>query len=40
MAYEEIMAAIGTSNLDHVKNVIALLTQPQAPPEQPEAAVE
>ena len=25
-AYEEIMAAIGTANVDHVKNVIALLT--------------
>ncbi|HBA49311.1 MAG TPA: hypothetical protein DCZ91_16265 [Lachnospiraceae bacterium] len=30
VAYEEIMAAIGTGSLDHVKNVIALLT---APPE-------
>ena len=30
-AYEEIMAAIGTGNLDHVKNVIAILT---APPEE------
>lgn len=30
VAYEEIMAAIGTNNLDHVKNVIAILT---APPE-------
>ena len=29
-AYEEIMAAIGTGSLDHVKNVIAILT---APPE-------
>lgn len=28
-AYEEIMAAIGTANIDHVRNVIALL---QAPP--------
>ena len=25
-AYEEIMAAIGTNSIDHVKNVIALLT--------------
>ena len=25
-AYEEIMAAIGTSSIDHVKNVINLLT--------------
>ena len=25
-AYEEIMAAIGTNNIDHVQNVIALLT--------------
>ena len=33
-AYEEIMAAIGTSNIDHVKNVIAILTpQPAANPE-------
>lgn len=29
-AYEEIMAAIGTANIDHVKNVIALLTAPPA----------
>ena len=28
-AYEEIMAAIGTSNIDHVKNVIAILTAQQ-----------
>lgn len=28
VAYEEIMAAIGTGSLDHVKNVIALLTAP------------
>lgn len=26
VAYEEIMAAIGTANVDHVKNVIAILT--------------
>ncbi len=26
VAYEEIMAAIGTNNLDHVRNVIAILT--------------
>lgn len=26
LAYEEIMAAIGTANIDHVKNVIAILT--------------
>ena len=25
-AYEEIMAAIGTGSVDHVKNVIAILT--------------
>ena len=25
-AYDEIMAAIGTGNVDHVKNVIAILT--------------
>lgn len=29
--YEEIMAAIGTGSIDHVKNVISLLTQPPAP---------
>lgn len=28
VAYEEIMAAIGTGSLDHVRNVIALLTAP------------
>ncbi len=33
-AYEEIMAAIGTANIDHVKNVIAILTAP--PAENPE----
>lgn len=33
-AYEEIMAAIGTANLDHVRNVIAILTQPPVQPEQ------
>ena len=27
-AYEEIMAAIGTGNLDHVRNVAAMLTAP------------
>ena len=33
-AYEEIMAAIGTGSVDHVKNVIAILTpQPVANPE-------
>lgn len=36
-AYEEIMAAIGTGSVDHVKNVIAILTaQAQAPVESPE----
>lgn len=30
-AYNEIMAAVGTSNIDHVKNVIAALTAPPAP---------
>ena len=30
-AYEEIMAAIGTANINHVQNVIALLTAPPAP---------
>lgn len=34
-AHEEIMAAIGTGNIDHVKNVIALLLPP-APTENPE----
>lgn len=29
-AYEEIMAAIGTCNIDHVKNVLAILTAPPA----------
>lgn len=29
-AYEEIMAAIGTGNVDHVRNVIAALTAPPA----------
>ncbi len=33
-AYEEIMAAIGTCNIDHVKNVIAILTAP--PTETPQ----
>ena len=33
-AYEEIMAAIGTGSIDHVKNVIALLVPP--PPETPQ----
>lgn len=28
-AYNEIMAAIGTGNVDHVRNVIAILTTPQ-----------
>lgn len=32
-AYEEIMAAIGTASIDHVKNVIAILTTPPAPAE-------
>lgn len=30
VAYNEIMAAIGTNSIDHVKNVIALLTAPAA----------
>lgn len=34
-AYNEIMAAIGTGNIDHVKNIIGMLTAPQ-----PEAAAE
>lgn len=32
-AYEEIMAAIGTANIDHVKNVINILVPPAAPAE-------
>ena len=36
VAYEEIMAAIGTNSVDHVKNVIALLTNQN----QEQAAVE
>lgn len=32
-AYEEIMAAIGTGSIDHVKNVIALLVPPAPAPE-------
>lgn len=34
-AYNEIMAAIGTSNIDHVKNVIGILTAPPAAPTEP-----
>ena len=30
-AYNEIMAAIGTNNIDHVRNVIGILTAPPAP---------
>ncbi len=33
-AYNEIMAAIGTGSIDHVRNVIALLTAPPAAPAQ------
>ena len=36
-AYNEIMAAIGTSSIDHVQNVIAILTTPTVT-ETPEAA--
>lgn len=36
-AYNEIMAAIGTNNIDHVKNVAAALAAGAAPPEAPEA---
>ena len=35
-AQAEIMAAIGTSNIDHVKNVIAILTAPPATEEAPQ----
>ncbi len=34
-AYEQIMAAIGTGSIDHVKNVIAMLTAPPPAPETP-----
>ncbi len=34
-AYNEIMAAIGTANVDHIKNVIAYLTSQPAAGEQP-----
>lgn len=33
-AYNEIMAAIGTGSIDHVRNVIAILTAPPAAPAQ------
>ncbi len=33
-AYNEIMAAIGTSNIDHVRNVIGILTAPPAVEEE------
>lgn len=33
-AYNEIMAAIGTGSIDHVKNVIAMLTAPASAPEE------
>lgn len=33
-AYNEIMAAIGTNNIDHIKNVIAILTAPAPNPEE------
>ena len=33
-AYEEIMAAIGTGSIDHVRNVIAILTAPAPEPEE------
>lgn len=32
-AYNEIMAAIGTANINHVQNIIAILTAPPAPPQ-------
>lgn len=32
-AYEQIMAAIGTGSIDHVRNVTAMLLAPPAPPE-------
>ena len=35
-AQAEIMAAIGTSNIDHVKNVMAILTAPPAAEEAPQ----
>ena len=33
-AHNEIMAAIGTNSIDHVNNVIAILTAPPATPEE------
>ena len=36
VAQAEIMAAIGTSSIDHVKNVIAILTAPPATEEAPQ----
>lgn len=33
-AYNEIMAAVGTCNIDHVRNVIGILTAPPAPLEE------
>ena len=41
--YNEIMAAIATNDINHVRNIAAILTTPAAPPEQtapatPEAA--
>lgn len=38
-AYNEIMAAIGTSSIDHVQNVIAILTAPPVTAPVPEAPV-
>ncbi len=35
-AYNEIMAAIGTANIDHVQNVINILLTPPAAPEVPQ----
>ena len=34
-AYNEIMAAIATNNIDHVKNIAAALAAGAAPAEQP-----
>ena len=34
-AYEQIMAAIGSGDVNHVRNVITMLTAPPAAPETP-----
>ena len=39
-AYEQIMAAIGSGSVNHVRNVIAMLTAPPASPEAPPEGVQ